>query len=431
MSSRLHCDVTTDENTHLRLSSIFDSEYTSPSLDDPSSPSLYGTDVVASDHSNQSLEVSDDDDQLSAHSSDEDTENGALHALTTRLRCLFAAITWPIVPTGTLAFLALLWFLYALILDISKPCSRPIKTFAVATIFWVLYAPSHSGVRAYLFSYDRARDGPNRPLIVRRYDQIFHTMALVYVYAGITLVQTCREDEQNPANRQQADNTASIGVHSGTCDATCPNLYPALSLYVATLEVFTLSLILPLLCLPCIYVWFLRQVTADQEALVLLQERFREEEEALLSGAPTVSAGDVIDQLEAVQLVRRKNLKSLDDSNAIWVVTKDRVGCEQRKDLHGAHECVICMNDFSIIDEDEGDCHDVESGRKDEIKSGEEEIVRAINCKHLFHQRCIASWIGGRWHGSNTERSSSSWRRRRAKRTTCPLCRGNLQSEPG
>ena len=54
-----------------------------------------------------------------------------------------------------------------------------------------------------------------------------------------------------------------------SCAATCPNLYQALSVYVAMLEMFTFALILPLLFLPCIYLWFLRRATAEAEAFAL------------------------------------------------------------------------------------------------------------------------------------------------------------------
>lgn len=420
-------DTMPDESTHLRSTSPRES-LSSPFRGEPSQLA-YGTHSGASlIRNNHLLEANDGDDGHYSVQSDEETESMTLSTLTTRLRCLFAVVTWPIVPTGTLAFLALLWFLYALLLDINKPCSRPIKTFAAATIFWIVYVPTHSSIRAFLFSYDRGRDGPNRPLIVRRYDQIFHTLALLYVYAGITLVQTCREDEENMTVGQTIDGTDS---RDATCDTTCPSLYPALSVYVAALEIFTLSLILPLLCLPCVYLWFLRQVTADQEALNLLQERFREEEETLLSGVPTVSAGDIIDQLETVQLVRRKENGAQDGSGAVWVVLKDEERIEKGRAAQGAHECAICMSEFQIKDEDESFQHDIESGEKEETACPDEEIVRATKCEHLFHQRCIARWIGGRWQDSINPDTSSSWRRRRAKRTTCPLCRRNLQSGIG
>jgi hypothetical protein len=43
---------------------------------------------------------------------------------------------------------------------------------------------------------------------------------------------------------------------------------------VATLEMFTFALILPLLFLPCIYLWFLRRGTAEAEAFAQLQDRW-------------------------------------------------------------------------------------------------------------------------------------------------------------
>ncbi|GAX28422.1 hypothetical protein FisN_4Hh387 [Fistulifera solaris] len=421
--------VMPDESTRLRSGSPRDPA--SPSDADEPSRFSYGThlDAVLT-RNNHLLGNNVDDDEQHSVQSDDETENRTLSTLTTRLRCLFAVITWPIVPTGTLAFLALLWFLYALLLDINKPCSRPLKSFAAATIFWIVYVPTHTSIRAYLFSYDRSRDGPNRPLIVRRYDQIFHTLALLYVYAGITLVQTCRGDEDSIPAGQKEDVTNSSGARPGTCTATCPNLYPALSVYVAALEIFTLSLILPLLCLPCVYLWFLRQVTADQEALNLLQERFREEEETLLSGAPTVSAGDIIDQLETVQLIRRKEDGGQGNTNdSVWIISKGEKLMEQGRDARGVHDCAICMSDFQIKDEDERFQCDIESGEK--VGDADEEIVRATKCDHLFHQQCIARWIGGRWQGNSNPETSSSWRRRRAKRTTCPLCRRNLQTGIG
>lgn len=184
-----------------------------------------------------------------------------------------------------------------------------------------------------MFAYVRERDGPNRPPLVRRYDQIFHTLALLYVYAGITLVQTCRDDaqtqlltiEDNLTTTMTTTTSSSSSTEPAvspsaiespittqphlelilnTCSATCPNLFPALAIYVTSLEVFTLSLVLPLLFLPCIYLWFLRQVTADRD-LAVLQERFREEEEALLNGnQSSIQAQDIIEHLESVKLVR-------------------------------------------------------------------------------------------------------------------------------
>jgi hypothetical protein len=355
-----------------------------------------------------------------------DAENGTVAVLTRRLRCLFGIITWPIVPLGTLAVLALLWFLYAFLLDFNKTCSQPLKAYTATTLFWVVYIPSHTTVRSRLFSYVRERDGPNRPPLVRRYDQIFHT--LLYVYAGITLVQSCRDDThaqllQEGAVQQQ--NTASDAEMTSegpddTCDSTCPNLFPALAIYVTTLEVFTMSLILPLLFLPCIYLWFLRQV-ADRD-VAILQERFREEEENMLSGSPAVTAEDIVDQLESVKLLRKDVGK--DEDEEIYVVPEDATSLSQGEDANGVRDCCICMNDFIIHDEAALHNHDVEAG---EPSDDEEAVVRTRACGHLFHRRCMASWVGGQWQGRNGTDEDSAWRRRRAKRASCPLCRSDLR----
>ena len=61
------------------------------------------------------------------------------------------------------------------------------------------------------------------------------------------------------------------------------------------------------------------------------------------------------------------------------------------------------------------------------------DIVRT-KCGHIFHQDCLAGWIGGRWQlNPNTanvasdENNSQLIRRRRARQTCCPLCREDLR----
>ena len=84
--------------------------------------------------------------------------------VTRRLRCLFATITWPIVPLGTLVSLGLLWVLYAaFVSDMRAQCSHPLHGYAVASLVIVIYAPYHGHVRSFLFHYSRERDGPIRP----------------------------------------------------------------------------------------------------------------------------------------------------------------------------------------------------------------------------------------------------------------------------
>lgn len=251
-------------------------------------------------------------------------QEGAIGTLTRRLRCLFSTITWPIVPLGTIVALALLWVLYAASsLDLRKSCSHPLHWYALASLVLVAYLPHHAQARSHLFRYSRERDGPVRPARVRMYDQFFHTICLLYVYTGVTLIQTCREDLV-PTNGGGDGGSTGLSANGGngggpvagnndlglpsdeplnSCQATCPNLYQALSVYVATLEVFTFALILPLLFLPCIYLWFLRRATAEAEAFAQLQDRLQEEEALLSNGGATV--GDILDGLDSVKLVAR------------------------------------------------------------------------------------------------------------------------------
>ena len=324
-------------------------------------------------------------------------------ALTRRLRCLFHAITWPVVPLGTIVVLALLWMLHAAFFEeISNSCSHPLHWYAAASLIVLIYTPNHTWLRAQLFNYQRDRDGPNRPPNARRCDQVFHTMALLYVYAGITLVQTCHED-------LEAEGDVS------SCSATCPTLFRALSVYVVSLQVFTLSLVLPLLFLPCIYLWLLRQTTIDNEALVFLQERLRDEELYLRNGG--VTADEIMSQLKPVSLVTDSN------SNRVMVVSVDDKDFANAKDANGVKDCCICMSDFRIypfVDEEMGATLDED----------EDEAIVQTHCGHIMHSRCMASWVDGRWQQSSGdhEESGRSTSTRRAKRTTCPLCRTDLRS---
>lgn len=369
--------------------------------------------------------------------------------LTRRLRCLFSTVTWPIVPLGSIVSLALIWVLYAaFVLDFRRSCSHPLHWYAVASLVLVAYAPQHSQVRSLLFRYSRERDGPIRPRRVRMYDQLFHTICLLYVYGGVSLLQTCRDDEFKGPDGATTSADGS-DTPSNTCVATCPNLYQATSVYVTTLEMFTFALILPLLFLPCIYLWILRRATEDMDAFAQLHDRL-EEEEALLAGEG-VTAQELMDSLEHVQLVSRK--KNEEDGmgrtgTEILLIpasySEEQVSGE--RDGSNVKECCICMTEFDVQDED-----DIESGISNgrassslssqnrmlspvtenvstslgHLGSGELSMVRT-KCGHVFHRRCLAGWIGGRWE-QNQQANDENRVRRRARRTCCPLCREDLK----
>lgn len=419
-----------------------------------------------------------------------DTRDGAIGSLTRRLRCLFSTITWPIVPLGTIVAIALLWVLYAASsLDLRKSCSHPLHWYALTSLVLVAYIPNHATVRSHLFHYSRERDGPIRPARVRMYDQFFHTVCLLYVYTGVTLIQTCREDLVNDADARQemTENGNELAMPSdgpfNTCQVTCPNLYQALSVYVATLEMFTFALILPLLFLPCIYLWFLRRATAEAEAFAQLQDRLQEEEALLNNGGVTV--GEILDGMETIKLVSRRNLDNAaadgtietphlgeteEASNSVKSETEGEIWLLPYSETDisigmrcNVKECCICMVDFAVQNEtdledgmfeSEGNITtlDTLAGNDREVSSDsghgsvrsetssvthivKESVIIRTKCGHIFHQECLAGWIGGRWQlnpnaaNNPNDDTTQDRRRRRARQTCCPLCREDLRPE--
>ncbi|GKY95408.1 hypothetical protein MPSEU_000502300 [Mayamaea pseudoterrestris] len=334
----------------------------------------------------------------------------AVAALTRRLRCMFHVVTWPVVPLGTIVVLALVWMLCAaFVKEIHNQCAQPLHWYAGASLLIFLYSPFHTTMRARLFNYQRDRDGPNRPPSARRCDQVYHTIALLYVYAGITMVQTCREESLPDGENNEA----------GTCANTCPALFRAMSVYVVSLEVFTFSLILPLLFLPCIYLWLLRQVTVDSETLAILQERLRDEELLFRNGG--VTGSEVMAQLERVKLVEDP------EHGRIVVVGANDKDLLDAKDSNGVRDCCICMSDFRIHDAQ----MDVETGvsSEEDAEDDEAEAIVRTPCGHIMHLQCMASWIDGRWQSSGPQAAvNEDGLTRRARRTTCPLCRSDLRS---
>lgn len=322
------------------------------------------------------------------------SRDGAIGNLTRRLRCLFSTITWPIVPLGTIASLALLWVLYAASsLDLQKSCSHPLHSYALVSLVLVAYIPNHSQVRSHIFQYSRERDGPIRPARVRVYDQFFHTICLLYVYTGVTLIQTCREDitvDKNSIYVAKNDIDTPNESPLNTCEATCPNLFQALSVYVATLELFTFALILPLLFLPCIYLWFLQRATAEADDFALLQDRLQEEEALLSNGG--VTTGEILESLEVVKIVSRTKHKStVNESSSsssslgdidpeqqqLWIIphstTLDSSVIGTKSD---AKECCICMSDFCVqkeTDLEDGLIEENENSRNNKDKDRPED----------------------------------------------------------
>ena len=430
-SSSIH--ISSDEDNDA-VGSSQESGGESDDDDDDSSPGQ-GDNLNRNTENNNSQSTLD----AGANNNINNPRDGADGILTRRLRCLFSTITWPIVPLGAIVALALLWVLYAASsLDLQRTCSHPLHWYALASLILVAYIPHHASVRSHLFHYSRDRDGPIRPARVRMYDQFFHTICLLYVYSGVTLIQTCKEDIitnesvseviSKSGGVASSENSIQLDDPLNSCAATCPNLYQALSVYVATLEMFTFALILPLLFLPCIYLWFLRRATAEAEAFAQLEEHLREETALLNNGG--VTAAEIVDSLESVKLVKRN---SFDD--IVWLLPSSATNASIGR-RSNVKECCICMSEFPIQDE-----ADLEDGLNDENAEASNSssattttpikgIVRT-RCGHVFHKECLGSWVGGRWqlNGATSAPSdeAADSPRRRARQTCCPLCREDLR----
>jgi preprotein translocase subunit YajC len=277
------------------------------------------------------------------------------------------------------------------------------------------------------------------------YDQFFHTVCLLYVYTGVTLIQTCREDvignNESVSDIINEDMQIPTDIPLNSCAATCPNLYQALSVYVATLEMFTFALILPLLFLPCIYLWFLRRATAEAEAFAQLQDRLQEEEALLSNGG--ITASEILDSLENVKLVSRTQT-GVPDQQQVWLLPSSATDASigMNSDVK---ECCICMSDFPVQDEedledglfeDNEDKSSKDAENSSEASSPSEPVERGIvrtRCGHIFHKECLSGWVGGRWqinpqaNSNNIEDGAQDRRRRRARQTCCPLCREDLR----
>jgi len=409
--------------------------------------------------------------------------DGAIGNITRRLRCLFSTVTFPIVPLGTVVSLALLWVLYAAAsLDLGKSCSHPLHSYALMSVLLVAYIPNHTQVRSHIFHYSRERDGPVRPTRVRMYDQFFHTVCLLYVYTGATLIETCREDPFDPNNTGNAafevyeEQLALHGDQINTCEASCPNLYQALSVYVATLELFTFALILPLLFLPCIYLWFLQRATAEADAFAQLQDRLQEEDALLSNGG--VTTGEILNSLETVKLISRQP-KTLDDDTTqtldeddseeekLWILPCDADPNEYTCRPCDTKECCICMAEFDIhvlpgedllstsssdiekdgagldmedteylltndMEEENDDDDELSPSTPKELSEDSPSTIVRTKCGHLFHKECLKGWVGGMWSANTNTghfqiNSQHDWRKRKARQIHCPLCREDLR----
>jgi len=325
----------------------------------------------------------------------------AITQLTRRLRCLFACLTWPIVPLGGIVLLAFIWVAMAYVREFRTPCSSPLKAYAVMSTCLFLYTPNHTAVKLRLFSYSRQRDGPIRPRSVRMYDQLYHTVCIFYVCYGRSLMQACRDSlvpipndiiQTNSYEGQTltiltnmfVEAQAASGGMMSSCEVTCPQLYQATSVFVSVLQLLFVTLVLPLVCLPCIYVYIIRRATVAATLANLHggsnnSDDEGELEDLLREGTiprrsrrqrQRYTAKDIMDGLDTIRLIRhnKKGIEAAagggddcDEEVEVRIVTisrgkhisdNDQETIDPPRHLH-VKECCICMGDFEIYDDDD------------------------------------------------------------------------------
>jgi RING-like zinc finger len=330
---------------------------------------------------------SEDDDDM------DDTTAPEFRAMMHRVRCLFGALTFPIPPLAAAVVLTMFYFLGVAFLPFQvkaitalwngmdaadfpdlPTCSHPLYPYSIATIVAFVYATRHDLVRSAFFTSDRGR---------RLYDKCVQGMALLYVYMGILLKQTCMDD-------------VPPGQTVDSCVATCPHVTAAFSLYVLALECFSAAIFVPLLLLPCVYVWFVRR------------SAHRPSSTTRPSGTSHRRMQRVFDGLSAIQVVVNSNYSSDNNNNTtttpLMAILGGNEGVLEQIPLHNK-ECSICMADLTDAN-----------------------VVRIKNCGHVFHKVLLWMLI----NTTNQELTLPCVFARRAYRTGCgggeplALCAGRI-----
>jgi hypothetical protein len=412
--------------------------------------------------------------------------------LTNRLRILFYTLYIPIVPLSALLILLLLQLIYTAAQ--SPTCSYPLRTFSLFSLLLALYIPNHKMIKSRLFHYTRERDGTVRPRRVRIYDQCFHMMCLSYLYMDMVLIQSCKEDlitvpydGMTGGGIAGADGSSSVQdatMSISTCSATCPELYPWFQKYDLVLRIFAAILVLPLICLPFVYIWIMRRIhTAEQlfrlDGFGAAGGGGQRRDDDFLAGGVLVK--EIMEGLREVVLINEPETETI---KIVGVGEKGGMESWNRyREGNIAKECCICMNDFHfenttprydsdgsrildvdantaisaksskdgltsfenttprydsdgsrILDADENTAISAKSSKDGLTSSSMEhdingnlittnrsQIIVQTKCEHLFHKACIGGWIGGRnWEGTSLMVDG------RARRRNCPLCREDL-----
>lgn len=404
---------------------------------------------------------------------------------------MFSFIQLPIIPIGTALSFLLLFVLYAaFVTDLHRQCSAPLHGYAIISFVLFLYAPNHRAIKYHLFHYSRERDGPNRPRSVRVYDQAFQTICILYVYFGMTLIQTCVDDTTTVPIDNDGDggtmgksngydgsgagsamaSAVGLGVQPSatldsetahamtmsTCEATCPALYASTKTFVATLQLFFLVLVMPLLMLPCIYVWVVRRASAVAALAELGRGGRGDFDEDDGGGGRSYTAREILNGMDIVRFISSSppGASGNDTSEIVKIVTlveglppgddvEEGLGLADSssaavadaptsrpsyyRDRDDVRECCICMAEFRLDDTELPEELAQLARNRDVMRATEDPntIIRT-RCGHYFHFSCIGGWLGGQWHAGEGSDGNRTMGSQRARRRACPLCREDL-----
>lgn len=219
-------------------------------------------------------------------------------------------------------------------------------------------------------------------------------------------------------------------------------LYAATRGYVVTLQIFGLVLLLPLICLPFVYLWIVRRVSSDDARDWFSRNGGEGDDPYSLSG-DRVMVKDIMDNLEEVTVIRVPGTS--DGKNMVKVIPN--VGKDEEEKIYEedlVKDCCICMNQFDIQDsinverdvesltvtpksdtdklnpginddnDDSGDKPLINTAASSPLVEGDSIVM--TKCGHIFHRSCLGSWVSGNWRESNG----------RAHSRFCPLCREDL-----
>lgn len=256
------------------------------------------------------------------------------------------------------------------------------------------------------------------------------------------LVQSCKDDTP----------TGEDGVEDGTedlistCESTCPFLYGATRSYVLILQVLVIVFLLPLVCLPFIYLWIVRRVTTEEAWARFGRVAAGDDAEDETGG---VTAREILEQMKEVVLVQNNGEEEL--VKVVQRVSGDNTDEEEGGGGHQSLEwklvkdCCICQDEFDVC----GDTTNLAQEAKDgmdalpdsaypwslpadstpptsqnaqEDHTPKKDVIVQTSCGHLFHKGCIEPWICGPWGEDESSRTLN----RRAARRCCPLCRTDL-----